>query len=115
MAWRSGAPCAAAIHGQREQRAARPPCAPALCPSCANSLALGRARVALAEGGASALRAQLEALGLGLEGAEEELDLDRVIDSGCLRRDLRLVLELEGDSHRYQAAPLREVVMPQEV
>ncbi|HBP18238.1 MAG TPA: hypothetical protein DEA08_10650 [Planctomycetes bacterium] len=38
-----------------------------------------------------------------------------MIDSGCLRRDLRLVLELEGDSHRYQAAPLREVVMPQEV
>ena len=88
----------------------------ALCPSCANSLALGRARVALEEGGAAVLRAHLEALGLGLEGsAEEDLELDRVIDSGCLRRDLRLVLELEGGAHRYEAAPLREVVLPHEV
>jgi type II secretory ATPase GspE/PulE/Tfp pilus assembly ATPase PilB-like protein len=91
----------------------------ALCPSCANSLALGRARAIAHAEGAQTLIAHLRALDLSVEGdlAGGADLLDHLIDSGCLRRDLRLVLELDSEAgtHAYSAAPLREVVLPEEV
>ncbi|MGE0709198.1 MAG: hypothetical protein AB7N76_19780 [Planctomycetota bacterium] len=105
----------------------------ALCPRCANSLALGRARAIAREAGPRALRAALTALGLlppgaplqdgaveggaAEDGAGDGELLDRLIDEGLLRRDLRLVLELDPAArrHAYGAAPLRDVALPEEV
>lgn len=91
-----------------------------LCPACGRNVALERARAVEAEVGAEGLAARLEAMGLGPGGevgASSGSLLERLIDRGGLRRDLRLTLELdrEGGWHAYGAAPLRAVVAPAEV
>ena len=95
----------------------------ALCHGCGNNLALGRARALLQTEGAEALMVALTELGLRVElGLRAELSqggdpLEHLIASGQLRRDLRLTLELDPDAgtHRYGAAPLASLALPEEV
>lgn len=90
----------------------------ALCDACGRNLALERARVIEKEDGREALLAGLRAL-----GALDEADvvghpsLDALLERGALRRDLRLTIDVDlvGRSFAYAAAPLRELVLPEEV
>lgn len=90
-----------------------------LCGGCGNNLALGRARAIANEEGETSLLAHLVALGVLDEPAlgGQGDPLDRLIDAGTLRRDLRLTLELdpEAGTHSYSAAPLKALVLAEEV
>ncbi|RMG14892.1 MAG: type II/IV secretion system protein [Planctomycetota bacterium] len=92
-----------------------------LCPACGRNVAVERLRALAADGGEEAVRGALEAL--GVDSAPGELPpaggdlVERLLDAGLLRRDLRLVLELcPGEGwHAYGAAPLRDVILPAEL
>ena len=88
-----------------------------LCPACGKNLALGRARALLQAEGPAALVEALRALGLEVALPPGAEPLEHLIASGQLRRDLRLTLELdpEAGTHRYGAAPLASLALPEEV
>lgn len=89
----------------------------ALCGRCGNNLALGQVRALLEREGPEALRQALDELGLELAESEEPLGLEQLLASGQLQRDLCLSLELDPDAgqHRYAAAPLASLALPEEV
>jgi len=92
----------------------------ALCGRCGNNLALGLVRALLEREGPEALREALAALGLELDAAQEgepPLGIEQLLASGQLQRDLCLSLELDPDAgaHRYTAAPLARLALPEEV
>ncbi|MCO5165205.1 MAG: Flp pilus assembly complex ATPase component TadA [Planctomycetes bacterium] len=89
----------------------------ALCARCGRNLALERARVVEREEGPAALGERLLALG-AIEDTDLPVEgLDALLARGALRRDLRLTLDLdlEARAFAYGAAPLRELVLPEEV
>lgn len=93
----------------------------ALCDRCGRNLALERARVVERDEGAAALVDQLRKLGAidsndAPPGAPPP-SLDALLERGALRRDLRLTLDLDLDARAfaYGAAPLRDLVLPEEV
>lgn len=92
-----------------------------LCDTCGRNLALERARVIEREDGAAVLVDRLRKLGaIDLADAPVESpppSLDALIERGALRRDLRLTLDLDLDARAfaYGAAPLRDLVLPEEV
>lgn len=91
----------------------------ALCARCGNNLALGLVRALLEREGPDALREALGELGLELELEDSAgpVGIEQVLASGALRRDLCLSLELDPDAgeHRYVAAPLASLALPEEV
>lgn len=88
----------------------------ALCDRCGRNLALERARVIEQEEGVEGLAARLRALG-ALDPDAPAAPLDALIERGALRRDLRLTIDLDLDARAfaYGAAPLRDLVLPEEV
>jgi type IV pilus assembly protein PilB len=89
----------------------------ALCGRCGNNLALGLVRARLEREGPESLRESLQELGLELEDDEAPLGIEQLLASGQLQRDLCLTLELDADAgqHRYAAAPLASLALPEEV
>jgi type IV pilus assembly protein PilB len=90
----------------------------ALCERCGRSLALERARAVEQAEGAEELARRLVALGaLDPADATPGATLQLLVERGALRRDLRLTLDLDMDSRAfsYTAAPLRDLVLPEEV
>jgi type II secretory ATPase GspE/PulE/Tfp pilus assembly ATPase PilB-like protein len=97
----------------------------ALCGACGRNLALERARTVQSEAGVDALLETLVGLGVMvseadglLEDVHSETDLvHRLVETGSLRCDLRLTLDLDlaTRSHEYGAAPLRALVLATEV
>ncbi len=88
----------------------------ALCDRCGRNLALERARVVEREEGVEVMVERLRALG-ALDPDDPPAALDALIERGALRRDLRLTLDLdlEARAFAYGAAPLRDLVLPEEV
>lgn len=89
----------------------------ALCGRCGNNLALGQVRVLLEREGPARLVQSLAELGLEVELDPDQTSLEQIVASGQLQRDLCLSLELDPErgQHRYTAAPLASLALPEEV
>ncbi|MBX3466853.1 MAG: hypothetical protein KF878_08140 [Planctomycetes bacterium] len=89
----------------------------ALCAGCGRNLAIERARAVEREQGAAALAERLLALGAVTPEDRPGEGLEALLARGALRRDLRLTLDLDLDARAfaYGAAPLRDLVLPEEV
>lgn len=88
----------------------------ALCAGCGRNLALERARVIERDAGPDELLTRLRAMG-ALDESDAPAPLEALIERGALRRDLRLTLDLdlEARAFAYGAAPLRDLVLAEEV